>query len=111
MALFYRNITAFMELIQKQRELTEKVKVEQKETDIYVQNKNNFDSFAIIICMYVKIIRMDIYNHQRVYKENHRPCVRKGKREAVDIVFNFVGEILFYTKPKTTEVGRRQQTV
>ena len=33
----------------KQKELTEKVKAERQEVDTYERNKNDFDSFAVVI--------------------------------------------------------------
>ncbi len=71
----------------EQRELTEKVKAEQKEVDTYEQDRNDFDSFAAIIRKYVEITELTptivnefikkivVYAPEKVNgKRRHSPC-------------------------------------
>ncbi len=89
----------------EQRELEEKVKVDQQEVDTYEQNKSDFDSFAAIIRKYVGIKELTPVIVNEFIKKIivHAPEKADGKRvQKVDIVFNFVGEINFLsaTQPK-----------
>lgn len=96
----------------EQRELTEKVKAEQKEVDTYEQNKNDFDSFAAIIRKYVGITELTptIVNEFIKKIVVHAPEKVNGKRyQKVDIVFNFVGELHFPTDPQTERKDTNEQ--
>lgn len=95
----------------EQKELTEKVKAEQKEVDTYEQNKNDFDSFAAIIRKYVGITELTptIVNEFIKKIVVHAPEKVNGKRyQKVDIVFNFVGELHFPTDPQTERKENEQ---
>ena len=79
----------------EQKELTEKIAVEQQEVDTYEQNKSDFDSFAAIVRKYVGITELTpaIVNEFVKKIVVHVPEKIDGKRfQKVDIVFNFVGE-------------------
>ena len=96
----------------EQRELTEKVNAEQKEVDTYEQDKNDFDSFAAVIRKYVGITELTptIVNEFIKKIVVHAPEKIDGKRfQKVDIVFNFVGEIHFPTKPQTEAKDTEKQ--
>ena len=76
-----------------------------RDVNTYGQNKNNFDSFSVIIRKYVGIkeIARAIVNEFIKKIIVHAPEKVGGKRvQKVDIVFNFVGEINFLsaTQPK-----------
>ena len=99
----------------EQRELTEKVNAEQREVDTYEQDKNDFDSFAAVICKYVGITELTptIVNEFIKKIVVHAPEKIDGKRfQKVDIVFNFVGEIHFPTEPKAEqkEASKQEKT-
>ena len=96
----------------EQRELTEKVKAEQKEVDTYEQSRNDFDSFAAIIRKYVGITELTptIVNEFIKKIVVHAPEKVNGKRyQKVDIVFNFVGELHFPTNPQTERKENHEQ--
>lgn len=96
----------------EQRELTEKVNVEQKEVDTYEQNKSDFDSFALIIRKYVGITELTPTIVNEFIKKIivHAPEKVNGKRfQKVDIVFNFVGEIHLPTDPQTEQKAENEQ--
>lgn len=96
----------------EQKELTEKVRAEQKEVDTYEQDKNDFDSFAAIIRKYVGITELTptIVNEFIRKIVVHAPEKVNGKRyQKVDIVFNFVGELHFPTDPQTERKEQQEQ--
>ena len=96
----------------EQKELTEKVKTEQQEVDIYEQNKMDFDSFAAIIRKYVGITELTptIVNEFIKKIVVHAPEKIDGKRfQKVDIVFNFVGEIHLPDEPQTEQKETNKQ--
>ncbi len=97
----------------EQKELTEKLTVQQQEVDTYEQDKNDFDSFAAIIRKYVGITELTpaIVNEFIKKIVVHAPEKIDGKRfQKVDIVFNFVGEIHFPTEPQTKDTEKQEKT-
>ena len=97
----------------EQKELTEKLTVQQQEVDTYEQDKNDFDSFAAIIRKYVGITELTpaIVNEFIKKIVVHAPEKIDGKRfQKVDIVFNFVGEIHFPTEPQTKDNEKQEKT-
>lgn len=97
----------------EQKELTEKLTVQQQEVDTYEQDKNDFDSFAAIIRKYVGITELTpaIVNEFIKKIVVHAPEKIGGKRfQKVDIVFNFVGEIHFPTEPQTKDTEKQEKT-
>ena len=96
----------------EQKELTEKVKAEQKEVDTYEQDRNDFDSFAAVIRKYVGITELTPTIVNEFIKKIivHAPEKVNGKRyQKVDIVFNFVGELHFPTDPQTEQKDNHEQ--
>ena len=96
----------------EQKELTEKVKAEQKEVDTYEQNRNDFDSFAAVIRKYVGITELTPTIVNQFIKKIvvHAPEKVDGKRyQKVDIVFNFVGELHFPTDPQSEQKEQHEQ--
>lgn len=96
----------------EQKELTEKVKAEQKEVDTYEQDKNDFDSFAAVIRKYVGVTELTptIVNEFIKKIVVHAPEKVNGKRyQKVDIVFNFVGELHFPTDPQAERTEQQEQ--
>lgn len=90
----------------------EKVNAEQKEVDIYEQNKSDFDSFALIVRKYVGITELapTIVNEFIKKIIVHAPEKVNGKRfQKVDIVFNFVGEIHLPADPQTKQKATNEQ--
>ncbi len=97
----------------EQKELTEKLTVQQQEVDTYEQDKNDFDSFAAIIRKYVGITELTPVIVNEFIKKIviHAPEKIGGKRfQKVDIVFNFVGEIHFPTEPQTKDTEKQEKT-
>jgi len=78
----------------------------------YEQNKNDFDSFALIIRKYVGITELTPTIVNEFIKKIivHAPEKVNGKRfQKVDIVFNFVGEIHLPTDPQTEQKATNEQ--
>ncbi len=92
----------------EQQELEEKVKVDPQEVDTYEQNKNDFDSFAAIICKYVGIKELTQIIINKFIRKIivHVPEKADGKRvQKVDIIFDFVGEINFLSATQLKRQG------
>lgn len=92
----------------EQRELEEKVKLEQQEVDTYEQIKSDSDSFAAIIRKYVGIKELTLAIVNELIKKIivYAPEKVNGKRiQKVNIVFNFVREINFLSDPQSKPQG------
>ena len=97
----------------EQRELTEKVNAEQKEVDTYEQNKSNFDSFALIIRKYVGIRELTPTIVNEFVKKIivHAPDKSSGhRRQKIEIVWNFIGELEQDEDKQTVERQRKSRT-
>ena len=97
----------------EQRELTEKVNAEQKEVDTYEQNKSDFDSFAAIIRKYVGIKELTPTIVNEFVKKIivHAPDKSSGhRRQKIQIVWNFVGELEQDEDKQTVERQRKSKT-
>ena len=83
----------------EQKELTEFVKAEQTAVDTYEQDRTDFDSFAAIVNEFVKKIVV------------HAPDKSSGhRRQKIEIVWNFIGELEQDEDKQTIERQRKSRT-
>ena len=97
----------------EQKELTEKVKAEQQEVDTYEQNKSDFDSFTAIIRKYVRITKLTPTNVNEFVKKIivHAPDKSsEHRRQKIQIVWNFIGELEQDENKQTIERQRIKTT-
>ena len=97
----------------EQKELTERVKAEQQEVDTYEQNKSDFDSFAAIIRKYVGIRELTPTIVNEFVKKIivHAPDKSSGhRRQKIEIVWNFIGELEQDEDKQTVERQRKSRT-
>ena len=97
----------------EQKELTEKVKAEQQEVDTYEQNKSDFDSFTAIIRKYVRITKLTPTIVNEFVKKIivHAPDKSSGhRRQKIQIVWNFIGELEQDENKQTIERQRIKTT-
>ena len=97
----------------EQKELTEFVKVEQAAVDTYEQDRTDFDSFAAVIRKYVGIRELTPTIVNEFVKKIivHAPDKSSGhRRQKIEIVWNFIGELEQDEDKQTVEQQRKSRT-
>lgn len=97
----------------EQKELTEKVKADREIVTTYEQDRADFDSFAAIIRKYVGIRELTPAIVNEFVKKIivHAPDKSSGHRkQRVEIVWNFVGELEQGEDKQTVERQRKSKT-
>ncbi|EEG29749.1 resolvase, N-terminal domain protein [[Clostridium] methylpentosum DSM 5476] len=97
----------------EQKELTESVQKEQAAVDTYEQDKSDFDSFAAIIRKYVGIRELTPTIVNEFVKKIivHAPDKSSGhRRQKIEIVWNFIGELEQDEDKQTVERQRKSRT-
>ena len=97
----------------EQKELTEFVKAEQAAVDTYEQDKTDFDSFAAVIRKYVGIRELTPTIINEFVKKIivHAPDKSSGhRRQKIEIVWNFIGELEQDEDKQTIERQRKSRT-
>lgn len=97
----------------EQKELAEFVKSEQTAVDTYEQDRTDFDSFAAIICKYVGIRELTPTIVNEFVKKIivHAPDKSTGhRRQKIEIVWNFIGELEQDEDKQTIEQQRKSKT-
>lgn len=97
----------------EQKELTEFVKTEQAAVDTYEQDKTDFDSFAAVIRKYVGIRELTPAIVNEFVKKIivHAPDKSSGhRRQKIEIVWNFIGELEQDEDKQTIEGQRKSRT-
>ena len=97
----------------EQKELTEFVKVGQAAVDTYEQDRTDFDSFAAVIRKYVGIQELTPAIVNEFVKKIivHAPDKSSGhRRQKIEIVWNFIGELEQDENKQTIERQRKGRT-
>ena len=97
----------------EQKELTEKVKADREMVNAYEQDKTDFDSFAAVIRKYVGITELTPTIVNEFVKEIivHAPDKSSGhRRQKIQIIWNFVGELKQDEDKQTIERQRKSRT-
>ena len=97
----------------EQKELTEKVKADQEMVNAYEQGKADFDSFAAVIRKYVGITELTPTIVNEFVKKIivHAPDKSSGhRRQKIQIIWNFVGELKQDEDKQTIERQRKSRT-
>ena len=97
----------------EQKELTEFVKTEQAAVDTYEQDRTDFDSFAAVIRKYVGIRELTPTIVNEFVKKIivHAPDKSSGhRRQKIEIVWNFIGELEQDEDKQTVERQRKSRT-
>ena len=97
----------------EQKELTEFVKVGQAAVDTYEQDRTDFDSFAAVIRKYVGIRELTPAIVNEFVKKIivHAPDKSTGhRRQRIEIVWNFIGELEQDEDKQTIERQRKSRT-
>ena len=97
----------------EQKELTEFVKTEQTTVDTYEQDRTDFDSFTAIIRKYVGIRELTPAIVNEFVKKIivHAPDKSSGhRRQKIEIVWNFIGELEQDEDKQTIERQRKSKT-
>ena len=97
----------------EQKELTEFVKAEQAAVDTYEQDRTDFDSFAAVIRKYVGIQELTPTIVNEFVKKIivHAPDKSSGhRRQKIEIVWNFIGELKQDEDKQTIERQRKSRT-
>ena len=97
----------------EQKELTEKVKADREIVDTYEQDKADFDSFAAVIRKYVGITELTPTIVNEFVKKIivHAPDKSSGhRRQKIQIIWNFVGELKQDEDKQTIERQRKSRT-
>lgn len=97
----------------EQKELTEFVKTEQAAVNTYEQDKTDFDSFAAVIRKYVGIRELTPTIVNEFVKKIivHAPDKSSGhRRQKIEIVWNFIGELEQDEDKQTVERQRKSRT-
>ncbi len=97
----------------EQKELTEKVKADRKMVRTYEQDKADFDSFAAVIRKYVGITELTPTIVNEFVKKIivHAPDKSSGhRRQKIQIIWNFVGELKQDEDKQTIERERKSRT-
>ena len=97
----------------EQKELTEFVKAEKTAVDTYEQDRTDFDSFAAVIRKYVGIRELTptIVNEFVKKIVVHAPDKSSGhRRQKIEIVWNFIGELEQDEDKQTIERQRKSRT-
>ena len=97
----------------EQKELTAFVKTEQAAVDTYEQDRTDFDSFAAVIRKYVGIRELTPTIVNEFVKKIivHAPDKSTGhRRQRIEIVWNFIGELEQDEDKQTIERQRKSRT-
>ena len=97
----------------EQKELTEQVKADRKMVNAYEQDKADFDSFAAVIRKYVGITELTPTIVNEFVKKIivHAPDKSSGhRRQKIQIIWNFVGELKQDEDKQTIERQRKSRT-
>lgn len=97
----------------EQKELTAFVKTEQAAVDTYEQDRTDFDSFASVIRKYVGIRELTPTIVNEFVKKIivHAPDKSTGhRRQRIEIVWNFIGELEQDEDKQTIERQRKSRT-
>ncbi len=97
----------------EQKELTDFVNTEQAVVDTYEQGKTDFDSFAAVIRKYVGIRELTPTIVNEFVKKIivHAPDKSSGhRRQKIEIVWNFIGELKQDGDEQTIERQRKSRT-
>ena len=97
----------------EQKELTEFVKSEHAAVNSYEQDKADFDNFAAVIRKYVGIRELTLTIVNEFVKKIivHAPDKSSGhRRQKVEIVWNFIGELKQDEDKQTIERQRKGKT-
>ena len=97
----------------EQKELTEKVKADREMVNAYEQDKTDFDSFAAVIRKYVGITELTPTIVNEFVKKIivHAPDKSSGhRRQKIQIIWNFVGELKQDENKQTIERQRKSRT-
>ena len=97
----------------EQKELTAFVKTEQAAVDTYEQDRTDFDSFASVIRKYVGIRELTPTIVNEFVKKIivHAPDKSSGhRRQKIEIVWNFIGELEQDEDKQTVERQRKSRT-
>ena len=97
----------------EQKELMEFVKTEQAAVDTYKQDRADFDSFAAVIRKYVGINELTPTIVNEFVKKIivHAPDKSSGhRRQKIQIVWNFIGELEQDNETQTIERQRKSRT-
>ena len=97
----------------EQKELTEKVKADREMVNAYEQDKADFDSFAAVIRKYVGITELTPTIVNEFVKKIivHAPDKSSGhRRQKIQIIWNFVGELKQDEDKQTIERQRKSRT-
>lgn len=97
----------------EQKELTEFVKAEQAAVDTYEQDRTDFDSFAAVIRKYVGVRELTPTIVNEFVKKIivHAPDKSSGhRRQKIEIVWNFIGELEQDEDKQTVERQRKSRT-
>ena len=97
----------------EQKELTEKVRVGWEMVSTYEQDKADFDSFAAVIRKYVGITELTPTIVNEFVKKIivHAPDKSSGhRRQKIQIIWNFVGELKQDEDKQTIERERKSRT-
>ena len=97
----------------EQRELTEQVKTWREVVEIFEQDRSDFDSFAAIIRKYVGIRELTPTIVNEFVKKIivHAPDKSTGhRRQRIEIVWNFIGELEQDEDKQTIERQRKSRT-
>ena len=97
----------------EQKELTEKVKTDREMVNAYEQDKADFDSFAAVIRKYVGITELTPTIVNEFVKKIivHAPDKSSGhRRQKIQIIWNFVGELKQDEDKQTIERQRKSRT-
>lgn len=97
----------------EQKELTEFFQTEQAAVDTYEQDKTDFDSFAAVIRKYVGIRELTPAIVNEFVKKIivHAPDKSSGhRRQKIEIVWNFIGELEQGEDEQTIERQRKSRT-
>lgn len=97
----------------EQKELTEQVKADREMVNAYEQDKADFDSFAAVIRKYVGITELTPTIVNEFVKKIivHAPDKSSGhRRQKIQIIWNFVGELKQDEGKQTIERERKSRT-
>ena len=97
----------------EQKELTEKVKADREMVNAYEQDKADFDSFATVIRKYVGITELTPTIVNEFVKKIivYAPDKSSGhRRQKIQIIWNFVGELKQDEDKQTIERERKSRT-
>ncbi len=113
-AMFFEDIISFQKAVYEQRfEEAENVKADREMVNAYEQGKADFDSFAAVIRKYVGITELTPTIVNEFVKKIivHAPDKSCGhRRQKIQIIWNFVGELKQDEDKQTIERQRKNRT-